>query len=61
MSGDSYFRHKVIMEIGTKKRTDKEPQVESFKDDHELLDYLLEQEKLDISAQEPPQRPRTSD
>jgi hypothetical protein len=49
------------MEIGTKKRTDKEPQVESFKDDHELLDYLLEQEKLDISTQEPPQRPRTSD
>ncbi len=47
MSGDSYFRHKVIMEIGTKKHTDKAKQVESFKDDHELVAYLLEQEKID--------------
>ena len=61
MSGDSYFRHKVIMEVGTKKHTDKEKQVDNFKDDHELLAYLLEQEKLDISSSDSPQRPKTSD
>lgn len=53
MSGDSYFRHKVIMEVGTKKRTAKEKQVASFKDDHELLAYLLEQEKLDLKDDVP--------
>jgi hypothetical protein len=31
------------MEIGTKKRSDNERM--NFKDDHELLAYLLEQEK----------------
>lgn len=59
MSGDSYFRHRVIMEVGTKKHTEKEKQVVSFKDDHELLDYLLEQEKLDIALEEAQQRPGT--
>lgn len=51
MSGDSYFRHKVIMEIGTfkKKDKDKNKQENTFQDDHELLDYLLEQEQCDLS------------
>ncbi len=48
MSGDSYFRHRVIMEVGTKKHTAKDKQIDNFKDDHELLDYLREQEKLDL-------------
>lgn len=43
MSCDNYYRHKIAMEIGTKKSSDKERV--SFKDDHELLAYLLEQEK----------------
>lgn len=43
MSCDNYYRHKIVMEIGTKKRSDNERM--NFKDDHELLAYLLEQEK----------------
>jgi len=43
MSCDSYYRHKVIMEIGAKKDGGTEP--ERFKDDRELLAFLLEQEK----------------
>ncbi len=46
MSGDSYFRHKVTMEIGTKKRSDTDKLQRSFKDDRELLDYLLQLERL---------------
>ncbi len=54
MSGDGYFRHKVIMEIGTKKGTDKDKQIKRFKDDREFLAYLLEQEKIDIQISSAP-------
>lgn len=55
MSGDSYFRHKVVMEIGTMKQKDGDKEERTFRDDHELLDYLLEQEKLDMLSQKPGQ------
>ncbi len=54
MSGDGYFRHKVIMEIGTKKATDKDKQIKKFKDDREFLAYLLEQEKIDAQISSTP-------
>lgn len=49
MSGDGYFRHKITMEIGTKKNVGRDQQIKkrSFKDDREFLAYLLEQERLD--------------
>ncbi len=61
MSGDGYFRYKVVMEIGTKKRTDKSDQAASFKDDREFLAYLLEQERLDEQTALIAKRSKTKD
>ena len=54
MSGDGYFRHKVIMEIGTKKGVGKDKPIKKFKDDREFLAYLLEQERIDIQLSSVP-------
>ena len=47
MSCDSYYWHKVVMEVGNKPRDDNKTRVQTFKDDRELLAYLLEQERRD--------------
>jgi hypothetical protein len=49
MSCDSYYRHKVIMDAGANIPTG-EGHV-SFKDDRELLAYLLEQERREALKQ----------
>ena len=46
MSCESYVRKRTVFEVGFKKGRSKDAGQQEFKDDHELLAYLLYQEQL---------------
>ena len=46
MSGEGYMRKRSDYEVGFGKRNHNELPAKQFRDDHELLAYLVEQERV---------------